>query len=188
MKKDIQAAQNPPHPFQTGLTPRMNENENVDALITEQTERIQADIASSTALVSDRLPLTTLEEDFASDEVFRSKVAKIKDKYAEFRRTRPDGNCFFRAIGFRLFELLLGNSEEFARVKAQLEGSKDQMVALGMPEFTVEDFYDNFMETLGTLGGEEKISGTDLDTTFNDEGVSNYLVVFLRYDTLFDIK
>ena len=49
----------------------------------------------------------------------------------------------------------------------------------------MDDFYDNFMVT---LGGEEKISGSDLDTTFNDEGVSNYLVVFLRYDTLFDIK
>ena len=56
---------------------------------------------------------------------------------------------------------------------------------LGMPEFTVEDFYDNFMETLDTLGGEEKISASDLDTTFNDEGVSNYLVVFLRYDHSF---
>mgnify|MGYP001176481752 CR=1 FL=1 len=73
-------------------------------------------------------------------------------------------------------------------MKAAISPSKEQMVKLGMPEFTVEDFYDNFMETLGTLGGEEKISGSDLDTTFNDEGVSNYLVVFLRYDTLFDIK
>ena len=159
---------------------KMNENENVDALITEQTERIQADIASSSALVSDRLPLTTLEQDFAADEVFRGKVVKIKDQYAEFRRTRPDGNCFFRAIGFRLFELLLGNSEEFAKVKAQLEGSKDQMVALGMPEFTVEDFYDNFMETFNSVGGEQKTSLAELLQTFNDEGTSNYLVVFLR--------
>ena len=166
--------------FRVTLTPRMNENENVDALITEQTERIQADIASSTALVSDRLPLTTLEDDFASDEVFRSKVAKIKDKYSEFRRTRPDGNCFFRAIGFRLFELLLGNSEEFARVKTQLEGSKDQMVALGMPEFTVEDFYDNFMENLNSLAGEKAITLDEVEEMFREEGSSNYLVVFLR--------
>ena len=165
----------------------MNENENVDALITEQTEKIQADIASSTALVSDRLPLTTLEEDFASDEVYRSKVAKIKDKYAEFRRTRPDGNCFFRAIGFRLFELLLGNSEEFARVKTQLEGSKDQMVALGMPEFTVEDFYDNFMENLNSLAGEKAIALEEVEEMFREEGSSNYLVVFLRWTCIENI-
>ena len=73
-------------------------------------------------------------------------------------------------------------------MKAAISPSKEQMVKLGMPEFTVEDFYDNFMDTLGTLGGEEKISGRELDAAFADEGVSNYLVVFLRYDTLFDIK
>ena len=67
-------------------------------------------------------------------------------------------------------------------MKAAISPSKEQMVKLGMPEFTVEDFYDNFMETLDTLGGAEKISSSDLDTTFNEEGVSNYLVVFLRYD------
>ena len=73
-------------------------------------------------------------------------------------------------------------------MKVAISPSKEQMVKLGMPEFTVEDFYDNFMETLGNLGGEEKITGSDLDNTFNDEGVSNYLVVFLRYDILIDIK
>ena len=28
----------------------------------------------------------------------------------------------------------------------------------------MDDFYDNFMETLGTLGGEEEISVSDLDS------------------------
>merc|ERR1712227_628769 len=66
------------------------------------------------------------------------------------------------------------------KVKESLEPSKDQMVKLGMPEFTVEDFYDNFMETLNSLAGEEKTNLSDLLQTFNDEGMSNYLVVFLR--------
>ena len=42
------------------------------------------------------------------------------EKYSQFRRTRPDGNCFFRAVGFRLFEQLLGDSEEWARVRKQV--------------------------------------------------------------------
>ena len=53
-------------------------------------------------------------------------------------------------------------------MKAAISPSKEQMVKLGMPEFTVEDFYDNFMDTLVTLGGAEKISACDLDTTFNE--------------------
>ena len=65
-------------------------------------------------------------------------------------------------------------------MKGAISPSKEQMVKLGMPEFTVEDFYDNFMETFNSVGGEEKASLTELLQTFNDEGRSNYLVVFLR--------
>ena len=88
-------------------------------------------------------------------------------------------------MGFRLFEQLLGSAEQLARVRARVEPSKEQMVGLGMPEFTVEDFYDNFMESLGQLGGEDKVAAAELDTMFNDEGVSNYLVVFLRWGSPF---
>ena len=157
------------------------ENVNQDELILKQQEAIQKDIASSTSLVSGVLPLHQLETEFQADEVFRAKIIKLQDKYSHLRRVRPDGNCFFRAVGFRLFEQLLGSAEQLARVRARVEPSKEQMVGLGMPEFTVEDFYDNFMESLGQLGGEDKVAAAELDTMFNDEGVSNYLVVFLRY-------
>merc|ERR1711915_699853 len=50
----------------------------------------------------------------------------------------------------------------------------------GMPEFTVEDFFDNFMDTLDKLKGEDKMQLEELEETFNNEGLSNYLVVFLR--------
>jgi len=156
------------------------DNENVDHLITEQSERIQADIASTTQLVSSRIPLKQLEVDFANDEVFKSKIVKIGATYSEFRRTRPDGNCFFRAVGFRLFEILLEDPAEWSRVKEQVTGSKDQMVTLGMPEFTVEDFYDNFMDSLERLSGEGKITLEEVEEMFREEGTSNYLVVFLR--------
>ena len=41
---------------------------------------------------------------------------KIMETYSELRRTRPDGNCFFRAVGFRLFELLLEDKEQWTKV------------------------------------------------------------------------
>ena len=125
-------------------------------------------------------PLKVLEDEFANDEVYRTKIAKLSDQYSEFRRIRPDGNCFFRAVGFRLFEWLLDNEAEFAKVKQSLEPSKDQMVKLGMPEFTVEDFYDNFMENLNSLSGEKPITLAEVEEMFREEGSSNYLVVFLR--------
>ena len=156
------------------------QSQNQDDLILKQQEEIQQNIAASSDLVSDKLPLKVLEEEFSNDEVYKSKIAKLSEKYSEFRRIRPDGNCFFRAVGFRLFEWLLEAEAEFEKVKGSLEPSKDQMVKLGMPEFTVEDFYDNFMDTFNSLSGEQKTNLADLLKTFNDEGTSNYLVVFLR--------
>ena len=158
----------------------MESGQNQDDLIIKQQEDIQKKIAASSHLVSDKLPLSQLEDEFANDEIYRSKIAKLSEQYSEFRRIRPDGNCFFRAAGFRLFEWLLENEAEFVKVKESLEPSKDQMVKLGMPEFTVEDFYDNFMETFNSVAGEQKTNLSDLLKTFNDEGMSNYLVVFLR--------
>ena len=157
------------------------DTQNQDELIIKQQEEIQKDIAAKSCLVSESLPWTNLEQEFENDPVFKSKVVKLSEKYAKFRRIRPDGNCFFRAVGYRLCEKLLSNETELKRIKDNISPSKDEMVKLGMPEFTVEDFYDNFMDTLNQLGGDEKITDKELASMFNDEGVSNYLVVFLRY-------
>ena len=82
------------------------DNVNQDELILKQQEAIQKDIADNTKLVSDVLPLQSLETEFQSDEVFKSKILKLGQKYSRMRRVRPDGNCFFRAVGYRLFEVL----------------------------------------------------------------------------------
>ena len=83
------------------------DNVNQDELILKQQEAIQKDIADNTKLVSDILPLQSLEAEFQSDEVFKSKILKLGQKYSRMRRVRPDGNCFFRAVGYRLFEVLI---------------------------------------------------------------------------------
>jgi len=156
------------------------DNVNQDELIIKQQEAIQKDIAENSCLVSEKLPLQQLEQEFEADPVFKSKITKLGEKYSQFRRIRPDGNCFFRAVGFRLFEKLREDAAELTRIQENVKPSKDQMVKLGMPEFTVEDFYDNFMSSLDELNGENKMNEQELDKMFNDEGVSNYLVVFLR--------
>ena len=46
----------------------MDTSHNQDDLILKQQEEIQKTIAASSDLVSDKLPLKTLEEEFANDE------------------------------------------------------------------------------------------------------------------------
>ena len=83
------------------------ENVNQDELILKQHEAVQKDIADNTKLVSEILSLQSLEAEFQSDEVFKAKILKLGQKYSRMRRVRPDGNCFFRAVGYRLFEVLI---------------------------------------------------------------------------------
>ena len=91
------------------------DNVNQDELIIKQQEAIQKDIAANSCLVSEKFPLQQLEQEFEADPVFKSKITKLGEKYSQFRRIRPDGNCFFRAVGFRLFEKLREDATELTR-------------------------------------------------------------------------
>lgn len=47
-----------------------------------------------------------------------SWAAPLQDlhkKYSYIRKTRPDGNCFYRAFGFSHLEALLDDSKELQR-------------------------------------------------------------------------
>lgn len=66
----------------------------------------------------------------------------MSSKYKSIRRTRPDGNCFFRAYSYAGIERLLDKKAEFSAFYKQAEDSKDILVSLGFQQFTVEDFYD----------------------------------------------
>lgn len=76
------------------------------------------------------------------DDVYLSKAKTLAEKYSYIRRTRPDGNCFFRAFSYAYLEKLIGNREEYNKFRELALKSKDSLVALGFPQFTVEDFHD----------------------------------------------
>eukprot|EP00095_Tigriopus_kingsejongensis_P001152 snap_masked-scaffold628_size122696-processed-gene-0.8 protein:Tk01152 transcript:snap_masked-scaffold628_size122696-processed-gene-0.8-mRNA-1 annotation:"ubiquitin thioesterase otubain-like" len=61
------------------------------------------------------------------------------------------------------------------------------MVELGMPRFTVEDFYDHFLDSLDQVGQGQLDAQANL-LMFNDQGQSDYLVVFLRLLTSMQLK
>lgn len=58
------------------------------------------------------------------------------------RRTRPDGNCFFRGFTFAYFEFLLASEEELDKFIELVDKCKDMLVKSGFLFFTIEDFHD----------------------------------------------
>lgn len=87
-------------------------------------------------------PVTSLQREYLFDDVYQKKVSDLEKHYKHIRRTRPDGNCFFRAFAYGYLEKLLSCPDEYKRFHEVATGSKDNLVALGFPKFTVEDFHE----------------------------------------------
>ncbi len=71
--------------------------------------------------------------------IFEKELLK---RYKYIRRTRGDGNCFYRAFGFGYLEENLNNTKELERFRQLTLNLKDQLVQLGYLDFTVEDVRD----------------------------------------------
>lgn len=155
---------------------------NQDELIMQQQRQIEREISESTALVGDLEPIASLNNEYSNDVVYLEKIKDLASKYKYMRRTRPDGNCFFRAFTYAKLERLLDNKIDFANFYKIVEGSKNALVELGFPQFTVEDFYDTFIDVLKRLGDIKTATDAkkELHTLFNEQGYSDYMVVYLR--------
>ncbi|XP_068143530.1 ubiquitin thioesterase otubain-like [Drosophila tropicalis] len=145
-------------------------------------------ISDSTPLVSDQLPLTCLKAEYNGDEVFTAKIQDLAKRYKYMRRTRPDGNCFFRAFAYSYLEYLTCNSHAYQEFLRLAEGSKDKLIELGFPSFTLEDFHETFMEVVKRVCPESSAGASDivqaeLHKVFNEQGYSDYVVVYLRLIT-----
>ena len=57
----------------------------------------------------------------------------------------------YRALAFGQFERMIHDHEEAKRFKKSVEEAKEEMVKLGFPVFTMEDFYDNFVDQIDSV-------------------------------------
>ena len=122
-----------------------------DEMVTKQKEAIEKEIQASHKLVGDLEGIKVLEQQFANDNTFLKNAVQLQSKYSSLRRTRPDGNCMYRAMAFGQFERMLNDENEAKRFRKCMEEAKEDMVRLGFPVFTMEDFYDNFVEQIDSL-------------------------------------
>ncbi|XP_061729660.1 ubiquitin thioesterase otubain-like [Cydia pomonella] len=175
----------------SGCTGNIPDNSiNQDELIMKQQREIEKEISESIPLVGELEHLSSLEKEYNEDPVYLLKVKDLAAKYKYIRRTRPDGNCFFRAFSYAYLEHLLTDKAEYEKFHELAKNSKDTLVALGFSQFTVEDFYETFMEVVQRVGEqaggapeELEKARTELHDKFNKQGYSDYIVVYLRLVT-----
>uniref|UniRef100_A0A0B6Z667 Ubiquitin thioesterase n=1 Tax=Arion vulgaris TaxID=1028688 RepID=A0A0B6Z667_9EUPU len=152
---------------------------NYDEDTLAQQRQIEKEIAESQAMISKVYTFDDIVEEYSKeDAVYRHKIESLKCRYKNMRKTRGDGNCFFRAFGFAFLEKLLQDADAYSRFLAAAEKSKDDLIALGFPQFTLEDFYDTFIEIVKQVESPGTVE--KLLETFNYQGLSDYFVVYLR--------
>lgn len=163
-----------------------------DGKIMAQERLLEKEVQESAPLVGARSQINSLGQEYACDPVYLQKIADLESRYLSLRRTRGDGNCFFRAFGFAYFEYLLlskkdlssSSPSECKAFKQRCTDMKDLLIStLGFPQFTVEDFHDTFAEAVEKLESSDTTVDGDLIGSFNDQGLSDYLIVFLRLIT-----
>ncbi|XP_062132496.1 ubiquitin thioesterase otubain-like [Drosophila sulfurigaster albostrigata] len=160
---------------------------NADDLIIQQQREIEREISDTTPMVSEELPLACLIAEYEGDPVFTAKINNLAGKYEYLRRTRPDGNCFFRSFAYSYLEHLISNSLAYHKFRVLAEGFKDKLMRLGFPSFTLEDFHATFIDVINrvcpdTPGGIQR-ARHELHCLFNNQRYSDYVIVYLRLIT-----
>ena len=140
-------------------------NQEIDQAIMATQEEIQDKIKTEIPLIGERIPLNSLSDDFSGDDLFLEKLNHLTEIYKDIVKIRngllifggylwplcetfsdlirPDGNCFYTAFAFSLFETLIGQIGEVKRVKSLMKSTRDFLIdTLSYPDITVDDFYE----------------------------------------------
>lgn len=102
-------------------------------------------------LVGDKEQVDTLRNEYSdSSPTFVAKVEHLCDAYTFIRRTRQDGNCFYRAFLFGLLEaLLVSRSVRTAEAMLKMMSSlKQRLLDAGFMELVFENAVEVLEELL----------------------------------------
>ncbi|XP_077229661.1 ubiquitin thioesterase otubain-like protein [Tasmannia lanceolata] len=161
--------------------------------IMQQQSLIREQESEKMPFVGDKEPVSALADEYQSGSpVLQEKVKMLIEQYAAIRRTRGDGNCFFRSFMLAYLEHILESQDkvEVDRVKASVEQCKKTLQSLGYADFTFEDFFAEFHEQLESVfqGEESPISHDELLRRSRDKLISDCVVMFFRFVTSGEIR
>ena len=115
-------------------------------------------------------------------------------RYTQIRSLRRDGNCFYRALVWQMFEYFLTDKSEKAKkqyqdILAKVTKSKQDLMDLGFDAIVIDDFYDAFLDNYKNLETDyidptnEKEVHEYLERILSNNETTPYILIHLRYMT-----
>ena len=152
---------------------------------TLQQQTIDKEIQAQSATGNIENPSILLQE-YKDNPSFLPKIQQLCVKYTGIRRSRGDGNCFYRSVAFQVLNYLRQKPtvEEVELHLLQHKAVLDGLLTWGYESFAIEDFYEQFVDNARELHGK---SIATLEALFQTQ-VELYLVSWVRLITSFAIQ
>ncbi|KAI0752149.1 peptidase C65 Otubain-domain-containing protein [Fomes fomentarius] len=147
-------------------------------------------------LIAPLAPMITLREEYenGSQGFVRQIDWLLSEGWIGIRRTRGDGDCFYRSLAFAYIENILNASDTMLAAMGALsvlEASQATLEKVGFQRLVFEDFYDALAALINQV--VNPVDGRLLNINllleaFNNPEISNSVVVYLRLLTSAEIK
>lgn len=150
--------------------------------------------AEAAPLVADAAPIPSLVADYADAPAFAVKAGALAPRYCALRRTRGDGNCFFRALWVGLAERLAARCDTRARnaiVTRLRQHATARLKAEGYAEMVWDDAMQLFIDLLNRVSTPSdplRLTQADVLAAARDDLRSNLIVMLLRFLTGAEMK
>ncbi|KAG8857827.1 hypothetical protein FRB96_005546 [Tulasnella sp. 330] len=167
------------------------------------TQQLKEEEANKRPLISAALDISILRAEYEhGNQAIREKIGWLQSQgWHGMRRTRGDGDCFYRSLAYAYVERLVHAQDiglAVATARSILERTLpllqlagfEKMVSTTHPQY--EDFYETFTELIDSVAKPNEHNKTldeeALLTFFQTPELSNSVVVFLRLVTSAQIR
>ncbi|KIY71694.1 cysteine proteinase [Cylindrobasidium torrendii FP15055 ss-10] len=149
-------------------------------------------------LIDQLLPISALRAEYENgNPAFTKQIDWLTEKgYQYIRRTRGDGDCFYRSLAFAYVEQIMSSiqpDDSAQKALTVLRDTKPMLEQAGFQEIVYQDFYEELESLLLRVLRPNEITHQRLDTvtllqSFQTPEVSNSIVVYLRLLTSAQVR
>ncbi|XP_006516248.3 ubiquitin thioesterase OTUB2 isoform X1 [Mus musculus] len=129
-------------------------------------------------LISEKCDILSILRDHPENRIYQRKIQELSKRFTSIRKTKGDGNCFYRALGYSYLESLLGKSREILKFKERVLQTPNDLLAAGFEEHKFRNFFNAFYSVVELVEKDSSVSS--LLKVFNDQSSSDRIVQFLR--------
>jgi len=167
------------------------------AQLYEMNQQLSNDSVPARPLIDAVAPMSTLRSEYenGSSSFLKQIDWLTKHGFDRVQRTRGDGDCFYRSLGFAYIESLINSPEQDFAVASSLSvlsGTKETLDNAGIEKLVYEDFYDDLISLIENVAkpGEDGLilNSERLLKSFQAPEVSNSIVIYLRFLTSAQIR